>query len=86
LQGCKESRSPFPNEWEVWKRFLRGVVSFPSVKNSLFKFFKVSSFKVKVFGRKFFELLKILTLKFEKVCGREFFDSLKVCGVWKRGP
>ncbi len=78
MQGYKESRSPFPSEWEVWKRFFQGVVNFSCVKNSLFKFFKVSNFKVKVFGRKFFELLKILTLKFEKVCAREFFDSLKV--------
>jgi hypothetical protein len=36
-----------------------------------------------VFAREFFELLRISTLKFEKVCGREFFDSLKVLGVWK---
>jgi hypothetical protein len=41
-------------------------------------FLKLSSFKVKVFGIKFFELLGISTLKFEKVCGREFFNSLKV--------
>ncbi len=78
MQGCKDNRSPFPSEWEVWKRYLQGVVSFSSVKNSLFKFFKVSSFKVKVFGKEFFELLRILALKFEKVCGRKFFDSLKV--------
>jgi len=32
LQGCKESRSPFLSEWEVWKRFLQ-------------VFFKVASFK-----------------------------------------
>ncbi len=83
MQGCKKSRSPFPSEWEVWKRFLQGVVSFSSVKNSLFKFFKISSFKVKVFGREFFELLRFSTLKFEKVCGREFFGLLKLCGVWK---
>jgi hypothetical protein len=23
LQGCKESRSPFLSEWEVWKKFLQ---------------------------------------------------------------
>ncbi len=51
---------------------------FKCEKNSLFKFFKVSSFKVKVFEREFLELLRISILKFEKVCGREFFDSLKV--------
>jgi hypothetical protein len=33
-------------------------------------FFKVASFKVKVFRRKFFKLLRISTLKFEKVCAR----------------
>jgi hypothetical protein len=78
LQGCKENRSPSPSEWEVWKRFLQIVVSFSSVKNLFFKFLKVSSFKVKMFGREFFELVRILTLKFEKVCGREFFDLLNV--------
>jgi hypothetical protein len=36
------------------------------------------SFKVKVFGREFFKLLRISTLKFEKVGGSELFDSLKV--------
>ncbi len=41
----------FTSEWEVWKRFLQRVVSFSSVKNL---FLKVSSFKVKVFGREFF--------------------------------
>jgi len=78
LQGCKESKIPFPSEWELWKRFLQSVISFSSVENSFFKFLKVSSFKVKMFGRKFFKLLRISTLKFEKLCGRELFDSLKV--------
>ncbi len=55
----------FPSEWEVWKRFLQRVVSFSSVKNL---FLKVSSFKVKVFGRQFFKLLKASTFKFESVC------------------
>jgi hypothetical protein len=31
----------FPSEWEVWKRFLQGVVSFSNVKNL---FLKVSRF------------------------------------------
>ncbi len=31
----------FPSEWEVWKRFLQGVVSFSSVKNL---FLEVSTF------------------------------------------
>jgi hypothetical protein len=47
-------------------------------KTCSLSFLKVSSFKVKVFGRKFFELLRISTLKFKKVCGNEFFDSLNV--------
>ncbi len=33
-------------------------------------FLKLSSFKVKVFGRELFELLRISTLKFEKVLGK----------------
>ncbi len=78
MQGCKESNSPFPSEWEVWKRFLQSVIHFSSVENSFFKFLKVSNFMVKVFEREFFELLRISTLKFEKMCEREFFDSLKV--------
>jgi hypothetical protein len=61
----------FPSEWEVWKRFLQSVVSFSSVENLFFKFLKVSNFKVKVFGREFFESLGISTFKFES--------------VWKRG-
>jgi hypothetical protein len=54
LLVCKVAKRViiFPSEWEVWKRFLQGVVSFSSVKNL---FLKVSSnFKVKVFGREFF--------------------------------
>ncbi len=53
LLVCKVAKRiiVFPSEWEVWKRFLEGVVSFSSVKNL---FLKVSSFKVKVFGREFF--------------------------------
>jgi isopentenyldiphosphate isomerase len=48
LLVCKRAKKVivFPSEWEVWQRFLQGVVSFPSVKNL---FLKVSSFKVKVF-------------------------------------
>jgi hypothetical protein len=68
----------FPSEWEVWKKFLQSVVSFSSVENSFFKFLKVASCKVKVFGREVFELLIISILNFEKACGRKFFDSLKV--------
>jgi hypothetical protein len=52
----------------VWKRFLQSVLSFSSVENLFLSFLKVSSFKVKVFGREFFELLKTLTFKFESVC------------------
>ncbi len=44
----------------------------------VFKFLKVLSFKVKVFGREFFELLRISTLKFKKVCGREFLKLLRI--------
>jgi hypothetical protein len=29
---CKENRSPFPSEWEVWKRFLQSVINFSSEK------------------------------------------------------
>jgi len=61
----------------VWKKFLQSVISFSSVENMFFKFLKMSSFKVKVFGREFSKLLKISTLKFEKVCGRKFFNLLK---------
>jgi len=78
LQGCKKNKSPFPSEWEVWKNFFQNVISFSSAKNSFIKILKVSSFKVKVFRKEFFELLRISTLNFEKVCGREFLDSLKV--------
>jgi hypothetical protein len=31
-----------------------------------------------VCGREFFKLLKVLTLKFEKMCGKEFFELLRV--------
>ncbi len=53
LLVCKVAKRVivFPSEWEVWKRFLQGVVSFSSVKNL---FLKVSNFKVKVFVREFF--------------------------------
>jgi hypothetical protein len=56
LQGCKESRSSFLKAWEVWKRFLQSFVSFSSL---FFFFLKVSSFKVKVCGREFFNSLKV---------------------------
>jgi hypothetical protein len=64
LQGCKESKSPFLSEWEVWKRFLQVFLKYQlsrwkCVEEISSSFFKVSTFKV-------------------KVCGREFFDSLKV--------
>jgi hypothetical protein len=40
-------------------------------------------------GRKFFKLLRISTLKFEKLCGKKFFELLKVSilkfEVWKKG-
>ena len=56
LLVCKVAKRVivFPSEWEVWKRFLQGVVSFSSVKNL---FLKVSSFKLKVFGRESFFLV-----------------------------
>jgi len=42
LLVCKVAkRIAFRSEWEVWKRFLQGVVSFSSVKNL---FLKVSRF------------------------------------------
>jgi hypothetical protein len=69
----------FPSEWALWKRFLQKCSKFFTCgKNSFLKFLKVNSFKVKEFGRKFFKLLRISTLKFEKMCKRKFFDSLKV--------
>ncbi len=69
----------FPSEWEVWKRFLQSVISFLSVKNLFFKFLKVSSFKVKMFGREFFKLLKTSTFKFENVWERvlRFIENLR---------
>ncbi len=79
----------FLSEWEVWERCFQGVVSFQVWKNviQVFKFQVLNSKCVKEFsskcpriskcGRKFFKLLKVSTLKFEKVCGREFFELLK---------
>jgi hypothetical protein len=66
LLVCKVAKRiiVFPSEWEVWKRFLQSAVSFSSVNMLL----KVSSFKVKVFGREFFNLLKTSTFKFESLC------------------
>ncbi len=86
LLVCKVAKRVivFPNEWEVWKRFLQSVVSFSSVENLFLSFLKVSSFKVKVFGREFFKLLKTSTFKFESVCTFVFkmsffqMESLKV--------
>jgi len=42
LLVCKVAKrvKVFPNEWEVWKRFLQSVVSFSSVENLFFKFFE----------------------------------------------
>jgi hypothetical protein len=67
LLVCKVAKRVivFPSEWEVRKKFPQNVVSFSSVENL---FLKVSSFKVKVFGREFFKLLKTSTFKFESVC------------------
>jgi hypothetical protein len=42
----------------------------------MFHFFLV--FKLFPIERKFFNLLKVSTFKFEKVCGIEFFSLLKV--------
>jgi len=53
-------------------------------KTCFLSFLKVSSFKVKVFGREFFELLKTSTFKFESVIVFMFkmssfqMESLKV--------
>jgi hypothetical protein len=33
LLVCKVNASPFPNEWEVWKRFIQNVVSSQMWKN-----------------------------------------------------
>jgi hypothetical protein len=53
LLVCKVAkRIVLTSEWEVWKRFLQGVVSFSSVKNLFFESIKV--FQVKVFRREFF--------------------------------
>jgi hypothetical protein len=60
------------------RNFFKVLEVFQVWKTRSSSFLKVSSFKVKVFGRKFFEVLRIPTFKFEKMCGREFFDSLKV--------
>jgi hypothetical protein len=70
LLVCKVAKKVivFPSEWEVWKRFLQSVVIFSNVENLFISFLKISSFKVKVFGRKFFEFLKTSTFKFESVC------------------
>ncbi len=70
LLVCKVAKRVivFPSEWEVWKRFLQSVLSFSSVENLFLNFLKVLSFKVKVFGRKFFQLFKTSTFKFESVC------------------
>jgi hypothetical protein len=67
LLVCKVAKKVivFLSKWEVWKRFLQSVVSFSSVQNL---FLKESSFKVKMFGRELFELLKTSTFKFENVC------------------
>jgi hypothetical protein len=67
LLVCKVAKRVivFPSEWEVCKRFLQRVESFSIVKNL---FSKASSFKVKVFGREFFQLLKTSTFKFKSVC------------------
>jgi hypothetical protein len=48
LLVCKVAKRVivFLSEWEVWKRFLQGVVNFSNL------FLKVSSFKVKVFGKR----------------------------------
>jgi hypothetical protein len=45
LLVCKVAKRVivFPSEWEVWKRFLQGVVSFSSVKNL---FFESSKFQI----------------------------------------
>ncbi len=69
LLVCKVAKKigVFPSEWEVWKRFFQIVVSFSSVKNSLFKFLKISSFKVKMFGKKFFTFFESIKFQGESV-------------------
>jgi len=70
LLVCKVAKRVivFPSEWEVWKRFLQSVVIFSNVENLFISILKVSSLKVKVFRREFFEFLKTSTFKFESVC------------------
>ncbi len=45
LLVCKVAKRVivFPSEWEVWERFLQGVVSFSSVKNLVFESIKFQS-------------------------------------------
>ncbi len=45
LLVCKVAKRVivFPSEWEVWKRFLQGVVSLLSVKNLVFESIKYQS-------------------------------------------
>jgi hypothetical protein len=78
------NESPFPNggiqgacNFSKWVRGVKQTSSkhckFSSVKKCYLSLY-ISSFKLK----EFFKLLRVFTLKFEKVCEREFFKLLKV--------
>jgi hypothetical protein len=74
LQGCKESKSPFLSEWEVWKRFFQ---VFWKYELSRWKCVKESSsihWKFEVCEKKLFELLKVWSLK----CVKESFPIVQV--------
>jgi hypothetical protein len=47
LLVCKVAKKVlvFPSEWEVWKRFLRSVVSFSNVENLFLSFFESIKFQ-----------------------------------------
>jgi hypothetical protein len=49
LLVCKVAKrvTVFPSEWEVWKRFLQGVVSFSRVKKLVFEIIKFSKLESK---------------------------------------
>ncbi len=58
------------------------------ISSKYYTFFKCGKLVLQVFEsvkfqgenvwKKVFQVVRISTLKFQKVCGREFFDSLKV--------
>jgi hypothetical protein len=64
----------FPTGMGSVEEIFKSVVNFHMWKNI------IRVFKFQVCERKFFNLLKVSTLKFEKMCEREFFKVLKECG------